>query len=269
MLFDTLMLQEPIEILGSPVVTLHLAVDKPIAFVAVRLNEVMATGESRRVTYGILNLCHKTGSEVPSTLEPNRRYVVRVKLDNAAHRFHAGSRVRVAISTTYWPMILPAPEPVRLTVVTALSTLTLPIRPSRPQDELLRPFGPAIVPPLSVETVSSRPGIRVVEWDSVNEKQVIHHEVSNGVVLLKAINTRLIAENKMRSEIREHEAEASIEYTYQLGWERDQWRTRVLASSRVTTTPTTFVIEGSIRASDGEEEVFTRTWTKDVMRRFV
>ena len=55
LVFDSEPLTESFEILGAPVVNLTLAVDKPVAYVAVRLNEVRPTGESSRVTYGILN----------------------------------------------------------------------------------------------------------------------------------------------------------------------------------------------------------------------
>lgn len=269
LLFDSAPLREPFEILGAPVVTLEIAVDKPIAFIAVRLNEVLANRESRRITYGILNLCHYLGSDAPANLKPGRRYTVRVHLDNTAHRFTAGGRIRLAISTAYWPLILPAPEPVFLSVFTARSTLALPVRPMQPHDALLQPFATATVPTIPVKMLSSKPGSHIVEWDAVNERQVIYHEVSNGAMLLTAINTQLIGENKMRGEIGEHDTTASLEYEYLMGWERDRWRPRVLASSKVTTTRATFLIEGAIKAFDGEEEVLTRKWTKAIPRSFV
>jgi predicted acyl esterase len=54
---------------------------------AVRLNEVMPDGASRRVSYGILNLCHRDGSESAVALEPGREYSLALELDHCAHRF--------------------------------------------------------------------------------------------------------------------------------------------------------------------------------------
>ena len=70
-------------------------------------------------------------SEQPTALEPGRRYTVRVLLDAAAQRVPRGARLRVAISSSYWPMVLPSPEPVNLTIHTGSSRIVLPTRPER------------------------------------------------------------------------------------------------------------------------------------------
>ena len=44
LVFETAPLRQRLEILGQPAVTLALAVDKPVAFVAVRLNDVFPDG---------------------------------------------------------------------------------------------------------------------------------------------------------------------------------------------------------------------------------
>ena len=269
MVFDSVPLQAPVEILGAALLTLDLAVDKPVAFIAVRLNEVLPGGESTRVSYGILNLCHRDSDAAPAALQPGRRYTVKVSLDNIARRLHAGNRIRIAISTAYWPMILPAPEPVALTLFTGASRLTLPVRPLDAGDVHLRPFAPAFVPVAAVQAVSSKPGVHVIEWDAVSGKQTIRHEVGNETALLTDINTRLIASNTMRCEIGEKDTTASIQYQYVLGWERDQWRPRVVASSKVTTARSEFILWGEISAFDGEEKIFTRSWDRRIPRQLV
>jgi putative CocE/NonD family hydrolase len=269
LVFDSPPLDNTFEILGACALTLELSADKPVAFIAVRLNEVLPTGESSRVSYGILNLCHRDGDAAPTALEPGRRYTVKISLDNAAHRFHAGNRVRISISTTYWPLILPAPEPVTLTVFTGSSRLTLPERPTRAADDQLRPFGPPFVPPVAVQTLSSKPGSTIVEWDGVNKKQVIRHEVGDSVVLLTAINTRLVGNMAMRSEIGDEDTTSSIATDYVMGWQRDAWRPRVVASAKITMTKSDFVMWGKLTAFDGDEQVFTRTWDRKILRQLV
>ncbi len=267
--FDSAPLGDATEFLGAPVLTLEIAVDEPVAFVAVRLNDVRPTGESTRVTYGILNLCHRDSDESPAELVPGRRYRVDVVMDNAAHRFARGNRIRVSVSTAYWPMILPSPEPVALTLFTASSSLMLPIRPARAEDNQLRPFGRALVPDVPVQLLDSKPARHVVEWDAARRKQIIRHDVGNGRVLLTKINTRLVGENSMRSEIGDASTDGSIEYQYVMGWEREPWRPRVEVSSKVMLTTQTFVLEGTLTAFDGDERVYSRSWRRTVLRRLV
>ena len=97
-------------------VELELEVDKPQANIAVRLCDVFPGGESARVTYGVLNLCHRESHEKPSPLKPGKRYRVRVQLDDVAYSFPKGHRIRLAISNSYWPLIWPSPEPVLMTL---------------------------------------------------------------------------------------------------------------------------------------------------------
>jgi uncharacterized protein len=269
LVFDSAPLTEPFEILGAPLLTLSLAVDKPVAFVAVRLNEVRPNGESNRITYGILNLCHRDSDANPTSLEPGRRYTVQVRLDYVAHRFQPGNALRVAISSAYWPLIVPSPEPVVLSLFGGSSELTLPVRSPRAQDAQLRPFGPPFVPPVARDGVSSTPGSRVVESDTGSQQQVIRYEVGNGVVLAEAVQTRLIGDIKMRYEIYDNDPAAIIEARVTSGWERDGWRPRLVAASTFTTTKTEFVIHGELSAFDGDDKVLTRTWEQKIARQWV
>ena len=108
--FETPPLDTPIEILGAPIVTLDVASDRPIANLVVRLCDVHPSGESLRVSYGVLNLTHRDGPRKPALLAAGERYRVRIKLNDAGSVFPAGHKVRLAISTAYWPMIWPSPE---------------------------------------------------------------------------------------------------------------------------------------------------------------
>ena len=70
LVFETPPLDTPIEILGAAIVTLDVASDKPIANLVVRLCDVHPSGESLRVSYGVLNLTHRDGHEKPAPLAP-------------------------------------------------------------------------------------------------------------------------------------------------------------------------------------------------------
>jgi hypothetical protein len=102
--------------------------------VAVRLSDVQPDDKATRVTYGLLNLTHRDGHAEPRALEPAERFRVRVRLNDVAQRFPAGHRLRISLSTSYFPLAWPPPEPVRLTVHSAACRLHLPCREAREEN---------------------------------------------------------------------------------------------------------------------------------------
>ena len=162
--YDFEPLDEPLEILGLPALTVDLAIDRPLGLVCVRLSEVFPDGSSALVTRGLLNLAHRESHEDPSPLEPGRRYEVRVPLDVIAHAFRAGSVPRVAVSPSYWPWAWPSPEEVTLTVYGG--TLELPVRAPRSEDERLTDFEePEHSASLEVEQLAPGPAGRTITTD--------------------------------------------------------------------------------------------------------
>jgi len=130
LVFQTAVLEDDLEILGAPVVELELASEQPLAQVAVRLSDMRPDHQVTRVTYGLLNLSHRDGSEEPEPLEPGMRYRVKVPMNYVARRFPAGHRIRLSVSTVYWPLAWTPPESVRLKIWTGSSQLMIPCRPT-------------------------------------------------------------------------------------------------------------------------------------------
>ena len=88
-------------------------------------------------------------------LVPGRRYSVRIQLNEAGAVFPAGHRIRVALSTSYWPMIWPSPE--KATVTVFGGTWICRCGPQPILDALLPPLpGPETAQPERVTVV--RPG---------------------------------------------------------------------------------------------------------------
>jgi putative CocE/NonD family hydrolase len=268
--FDSEILEAPLEILGEPELALTATVDTPIAYLAVRLNEIMPDGASRRVTYGILNLCHRDGSEAPAAVEPGRQYTVRLGLDHCAHRFAKGSRVRVAISTTYWPLILPSPQAATLHVHTGRSQMTLPVRPPRAQDAQLRAFDAPYVPPIAVREISSQPGQRTVEYDVRSRTQTLHHRVATAEARLPDIDASVVSSLELKCVINDDSPDgARMEYQTTFGWKRGGTQPLTIAKATVTAHPTELQIDATLHAFDGNEQVFERAWQQRIKRDLV
>ena len=154
-------------------VELDLAVDEPSALLAVRLNDVQPDGTSTLVTYGLLNLTHRESHDQPEPLEPGTVHRVRLQLNDIAHAFPAGHRIRVALSTSYWPIAWPSPAAVIMTLRAGNSALYLPVRPPAPDDERLRPFEPPVAAAgLRRKTLREPPLKRTIEIDLATNETV-------------------------------------------------------------------------------------------------
>ena len=105
-----------------------LASDQPQGNLIVRLGDVASDGAVTRITLGMLNLCHRGDHGTPRPLTPGAAVTVAVRLDQMAYRLAAGHRLRLSLSTQYWPFIWPSPAAPTLTVEVAGAVLDLPVR---------------------------------------------------------------------------------------------------------------------------------------------
>src|SRR5262249_4427816 len=134
-------------------------VSEPFALIAARLCDVAPDGGSRLMSYGILNLAHREGHGRTEPMAPGKPVSVRLQLNDIGERVAAGHRLRLAISTGYWPMVWPSPQPVTLTLFAHESALELPVRRPPTAGSGL----PAFAPPEMARPVAltrSRPGRR-------------------------------------------------------------------------------------------------------------
>lgn len=268
LVFDTRPLSDRIEILGSAVLDLDLAADQPLALLAARLNDVAPDGTSLRVALGILNLTHRDGDLDPTPLEPGRRYRVRLTLPEVGHAFARGHRIRIALSTSYWPVVWPSPVPVTLTLATGSSRLTLPERPTDAADELLRRFDPPEAGPPAAVTVLEPAGTRrVLTRDLLSGTCTLSIEGVGGIAgfarryRLDEIGTVLSHIIRQRSEITEDKplsARHEVEESYELS--RDDWQVRLETATRFSSTATEFHVIAEARAYYFGELTHERNW---------
>jgi hypothetical protein len=268
LVFDGEPLAAPLEILGAPVLDLELASDQPVATAVVRLNDVAPDGRVTRVTYGLLNLTHRDSHADPKPLELGQPYRIRIQLNDAGHRFAAGHRVRVAISTAYWPILWPAPKASTLTLTAGKSTLSLPVRQPQASDAQVK-FGPPEPLPMSDRTIL-RPGnvYRHVTMDVASGAQFIEvlrddgRSIHNGT----GVTTELVKHLRYRMHP-DDPATAYAEADHDLTNRHDQgWDTRIKSHCAIACSPTEFIIEADLQAFEGEVRIFSRSWTERIAR---
>ncbi|MCH4564928.1 CocE/NonD family hydrolase [Halomonas sp. EGI 63088] len=277
LVFDSDPLTERLEILGAPIASLELAADRPVAYVIVRLNDVAPDGASARVSYGILNLTQRDSREYPEPLEPGRRYRVTVKLNDIAYAFAPGHTIRLAISTSYWPVIWPAPEPVNLTLYTGTSRLQLPARPPRSEDAELRAFEPPERAPMpEMTTLTVAPLRRQAERDLTTGMTVYRISTTGGdfgdAALARIEDIDLTVGYTITKTYRIHDynpdlAESTVEQT--TTHRRGDWSTRLECRTQLTATPQSFRIRGILKAYEGGTLFARRDWDEEVARELL
>jgi len=269
--FETAPLAEGFEILGAPVALLELSADRPNAFVVARLGDVGRDGETTLVTYGVLNLTHRDSHAEPAPLESGRRYRVRVQLNDVAHAFPQGHRIRLALSNAYWPTVWPSPEPVTLTLVTGASSLVLPIRQPRAEDGDLRPFEEPEAAPAWRRTVLV-PGKseRRVERDPLRRLTTTTVVSDDGVYRLDAIDLEVGQSSIQRYSIEDDDpTSARVEITWTTTRARGAWRVRTETRTVMTCTREAFEIAATMEAFEADRRVLSRSWDRRVPRDLV
>jgi hypothetical protein len=251
-------------------VELNLSANRPVAMVAIRLSDVQPDDQATRVTYGLLNLTHRDGSAHPSPLTPGQQYRVTVTLNHIAQRFPAGHRLRLSISTSYWPLAWPPPTPVRLGIQTGTSRLLLPARPARSADADIG-FGPVEAAPSATKTQRTTPhhNWRVIR-DLAADTSTLEVINDDGTVYFPDLDLEL---QRRALEWYSYQGmdfcSARGETLWERAFRRGDWSVRTVTRTLLTSTPTHFRLHAQLDAFEGERRVCAETWNEDIARDLV
>ncbi len=263
LVFLTEPLTEAVEILGAPLVELTIASDKPVAFVAVRLNDVAPSGASTRVHHGVLNLTRREGMDRTDPLEPGKPYRVTVEIDDIAHRFAPGHRIALSVSSTNWPLIWPSPEVVTLTVHAGVSRLRLPVRPTDPADADLPEFAPPIGgEPGPVTTLrEGPPNTRDIRRDAYTGETIVRLPRKDGAYRIEDIDLETHGDGSIWHRIVEGDPASAAQWSsFTMGRRRGDWHIESRTTQRLTCTADVFRLEAAIEVDDNGERIYERSW---------
>jgi hypothetical protein len=173
---------------------------------------------------------------------------VHIKLNDAGSVFPAGHRVRLALSTAYWPIIWPIPEKATLEIFEG--RLDLPLRPPSALDAGLRPLpGPESAPP---------------------EKPVMIRRGDMRVERIDRLGLELGTKGKSHFHVEENDPlSAVVELGRTLTMSRDAWHVDVETWMRLSCTRDAFRLQGSLSAREGASEVCHREWDRSIPRDFM
>ena len=222
-------------------------------------------GTSHRVALGVLNLSHRDSNETPQPMEPNRFETIDMLLDDTGYRFVTGHRIRLALSTAYFPMVLPPPARVRATVsLGADSFIDLPTPTDLVDIELpepaegLFPQYEHLTPSTAERNITRSPDGRTVTTSITGDTGEVVHPI-HGMIWHEAFESTatITADDPLSFEC--------VEILSVLR-RRSDVETRAVAVGRLTATATEWCVEASLTAYESDAVVFERSWNTAIQR---
>lgn len=268
LLLDSAVLSEDFQILGAPVLTVDIASDQPNAILVATLSEVMPNGAATRVSFGMLNLTHRNGHEVVEPLTPGETYSVRIQLSECGHRFSAGSKIRLALSNAYWPIVWPSPVATELTISCSNSALTLPVRPDQASDNDLADLGePENPDPLEATILEPGEEVHELTHDYQTGMVTKHWRKDEPLMRIDPFNWCFRTScDRYYSVHADDPLSALVDISWEKHFQRDNWSVTTFADIQMRAEETEFVIDASLDAYEGETRVFSKVWNERVPR---
>lgn len=265
---------EPVEILGRPSVTLRLRMDVPYGQVVARLCDVAPDGSSTLVTRGALNLSARRGRDRAAPWTPGTQEDVTFELNGIGHAFPPGHRIRLALSSAYWPWIWPrAGSEAGWSLDPTGSTLELPVRTASPATDGGIVFeAPEQAEPLGVsypETLDGPHPERVVVRDVARGTWRLEVDPRYGGTRVYPDGLEYEEEAEEVYEIRDADplsASCRSQWRIRLHRPEEGWDARVETRSEITCDEGGFLTTNEVVCREGEEVVFHRTWERRLPR---
>ncbi len=268
-------IEAPTDILGQPVATLELTADQPQAFVAVLLIDEDPNGAQALITRGFANLMHRNSTTSPEPVVPGETMTIRVPLHGIGYRLDAGHRLLVQIASTYWPILWPAPKPVKLTMKAGVSRLTLPVRredPDAPRPRVLpEPATSGTDRPISLVRKGSME--RSLRTDLTTGEHSARVFLDGGVfgpvgrIRLDETGTEM---GDISDRIYRIHADDPLSCRATMDQEshfrRDDWDVRIKTTAEMTASVTDFHLRASVTCWDGDKEFHRVDWEHVIPR---
>ncbi len=124
--FDSAPLEEDLVLVGHAELSCDITRDLVEAQLVCRLCEVTPDGRTNLVVRQVRNLALDGELDTVSPFSAGKSVRYRIRLPSTAYRFARGNRIRLALGTSYWPLVWPASRPASISVLTQGAELNLP-----------------------------------------------------------------------------------------------------------------------------------------------
>ena len=252
--FDTGPLDHPLHLVGHAALKLRLAFAGERALLVVRLNEVKADGTSARVTFTARRLRR------PEGVAPGEAFDIAIPVNAVAHRFSPGSRLRLALSTSYWPMIWPEAEGNAIRIQPESLQLSLPgMPPGAIHDQPA--FGAALhAMPVSCETVVAPEYRRTTVTDQATGRVALFSEDTPSTWEIDGLSITSRYDHDY-SILPRDGGSARAGFQFAQTYERDSWKVSIETDTQVFREDGRLVLTSRFAAYEADRQIFERLWT--------
>lgn len=129
-------IEKDLSILGQPILNLNVVSNKEQAFVSATLVDEAPDGSQALITRGFFNLMHRISDTDPKKIKQGEEMEITLSMQGVAWKLNKGHKLIVHLGSTYWPIIWPSPEPVKLGFRAGTSVLKLPVRKTPKSNDL-------------------------------------------------------------------------------------------------------------------------------------
>lgn len=266
LVFDSCPLTAVLDILGDTVIELTLRSDRPTGNLIARLCDVAPNGGSSRVCAGTLNLCQRSGNTQIEPMPINKDVSIRLRLDHVGHRFAQGHRIRLALSTAYWPLVWPAVDDPTLTLAPTPARLVLPVRLGTDQEQVQT--NRARTPPAADIHFLRHPRnnrkvlrdiakgySRVDIVDDYGEQEIVEHGMITSAIKRESYTIQWA-----------DPLSATCDVHWRHDMRRGAWRVHTETTARLTCDAEYYHLNATVTAHEKEQEVFHKEFSRSIPR---
>ena len=254
-------------LLGKAEVVLDLKLTQQPSQIIIRLCDVAADGKVARVAYRVQNLAlDDDGLPIDDAAATSVIYR-QFALPNAAYTFAPGHRIRIALSASYWPQILPTSHKARTSVDSDSVKLKLALAPDKSTVLSLSTFEESITSvnrdPASIQERIQRStelsgNLLIHRWHQ--PLALTHHD---------QMNIDIGAETSAQHSIDlTNPATAESRFEHRLMANHDGQKFETRGSARLSLTEGHYQVEGALLVKEDDIDVFSRQWSQKISREF-
>lgn len=268
--FESEILQDNLDILGFPLLNVKFSSDKEKAMLFAQLSEVRDDGFVQRVSYGVLNLALSDNKEKFELLEKDKFIVKQLKLDLCGHRFSKGSKIRLSLANTFWPMFWPMPEISTLTLDLSECKISLPIFNGKDSNKInLEPQSAPLTP---LTLLKDGRVDRAITYDVLNDTWTCITDGVGGVFgegVYRFDEVDVLVEHNLKRELSlKNDDPLSAKYT--ITQKMKIGRENCMIDADIILTQTSdkeyFYIKGDMKVKENEKLVFEKKYNHKVKR---
>ncbi|MBF7049145.1 CocE/NonD family hydrolase [Campylobacter volucris] len=268
--FESEILQDNLDILGFVLLDVKISSDKEKAMLFAQLSEVRDDGFVQRVSYGVLNLALSDNKEKFEPLEKDKFIVKQLKLDLCGHRFLKGSKIRLSLANTFWPMFWPMPEISTLTLDLSECKISLPIFNGKDSNKInLEPQSAPLTP---LTLLKDGRVDRTITYDVLNDTWTCITDGVGGVFgegIYRFDEIDVLVEHNLRRELTlKNDDPLSAKYT--IAQKMKIGRENCMIDADIILTQTSdmeyFYIKGDMKVKENEKLVFEKKYNHKVKR---